>query len=839
MGALEMINLRSVYENYHNSTNSFADLLPWYELITDQLVINQDGSLLACFALDGLDKFSSSKEEFDSATKYFENALKLLNHKNSIWSIFDKRNSKIEVQSKISNAIGNFIESEWIKSLNDRSLSSLNNYLYISYSPDLGDNSSIESWQKILKNFFSRVRAGFSYQSLLDSEIQIIDEHISEFENQLDSFEKILDILNIKRLSKNNFLLQLSNRVNLASCSSIDTIPKDIKFSLNQSLLTNSIKRIDNGILEFIDSTETKYVTILTVKGYPNLIDNGDIEKILNIQGQFSIVQAYKILSREESKSLLMKKEQYYRSKVKSPIVQMMEKISGVESSRVDLGQLSLANDSRDALISMSEVANNFGFHTMSIVIIAKTLDELGKTRKSISEVIGNLGFGLIREVIHQIGAFMSSIPGARDLMMRSSLISISNLAHLILVRSINSGLISNQYLSEQRCINTPYLCMMPTVSGVPEYFNFHVGDVGHFLIVGQSGGGKTTLINFLMVMWQKYAPCKTIILDKDKSCYLTVKALGGHYINLSDVQNNANLMNPLHWLIDSSKLPTILSWIVGLMTSFDDSKLTPHQFETLNQALKMLSRGLSKAMTISHLKQMLEGMDLELASRLSPWVKDFNNYNVLGSLFDNPIDTFCNSFTKKNQNIICVDVSSLLENPIIAKPTIEYILLCIDSYVDGQTPSFIYLEEAWYLLKDKRFSHQFENWIKTMRKKMAVVGMSTQSVDDIKKMDISATLNDNIKTKIFLPNLQVEASFTIYQDFFGLRKDHIEIIKNMKPKKNYLIWQDSRVRVVDADLPNNVLALTRSDTFAIKKFQDLFESEGLHAYLKSIRELN
>ncbi len=832
-----MISLKSVLYNYHSINSSVSELLPWFEQLTSDLIINQDGSLLAGYEIDGLDKYSSSQIDFDRATQIFNNALTILNEKNTIWIYLDKRKIEIKIESDIANPISNYIEIEWSKDLSKRKLFSYKHFIFISFFPEVNESQSIERWSQIFQNIFLKLR-NLSFKLKNEDTKQIIEKSIIEFEIQLDSYERILQNLKIKRLSKNNLLTQLSNRINLASFRS--KVPSSLvnQFSLNEFLSMDSIQRVENGVIKFIGALENKYVSMLTIKGYPGQVENTDIEKLLNVNAEFSIIHVYKFLSNENSKNTLMKKEQYYRSRVKSPFVQMFEKVSGVESTRSDLGQLSFANDSRQALISISETENKFGYHTMSILLVAESLDELDKTRKLVSEVLINIGFGVIKEVLHQIGAFMTSIPGAVDVMVRSTLIGISNLAHLVLLRSVKSESKFNQHLSEQRRINSPFLCMFPTSSGVPEYFNFHVGDVGHFLLIGQSGGGKSTLVNFLISMWQKYYPCKTIILDKDKSCYLTVKALGGEYINLSTNQNENYRMNPLQWLKDPEKFPLISSWIIGLLTTFNNDEISPYKVDRLNHALKLLTSSLSNNLTLSHLKLMLDGIDEDLSSRLSPWVRDDQSEFGFGYLFDNPIDTFFQNLSGQVTSIICIDFSSILVNEKIARPIIEYLLLCVDNYIDGKSPSLIYLEEAWYLLKDKRFSDQFENWIKTMRKKMAIIGLSTQSVDDIKKLSISAAINDNIKTKIFLPNLQVDASYSTYKDFLGLRDDHIQSLKNLTPKSQYLIWQDERVRVIDAKLPFRVLALTRSDSYAIGLFDQLFHKNGLEAYMSKLEKL-
>jgi type IV secretion system protein VirB4 len=115
------------------------------------LVINHDGSLLACFEFDGLDRYSSTKEEFDLATKIFENSVKILDERNSIWSIFEKRKSIVESNSKIPNPVANFIETEWLKDLSRRNLSKFRNFIYISFLLPAKTDSSYLNWKNTIK----------------------------------------------------------------------------------------------------------------------------------------------------------------------------------------------------------------------------------------------------------------------------------------------------------------------------------------------------------------------------------------------------------------------------------------------------------------------------------------------------------------------------------------------------------------------------------------------------------------------------------------------------------------------------------------------------------------
>jgi type IV secretion system protein VirB4 len=595
---------------------------------------------------------------------------------------------------------------------------------------------------------------------------------------------------------------------------------------------------LDGGVINFIGSFKSVFVAALTIKGYPGFINNIDTEKILNVDGSFTLIQVYKFLNPSNAKNLVMKAEQIYRSQIKSPVVQMFEKISGSESNKINKGNLVLADDCQSALIEMTAEEIDFGYHSMSILVVEESLECLSDTQKKISEILINSGYGVIKEVMYQMGAFLTSIPGVMNGIIRSTLISSRNLSNLIILRSVNSGSEINTHLSEQRKIKTPYLCLLPTHTNVPEKFNFHVGDVGHFMVVGPSGSGKTTLMNFLMIHWLQYSPCRVFVIDKDKSCYLTLRALGGSYISLNSGSTGSLSINPLLNYRTSSAQFKLESWIVGIMESRSASNISARELLAIRSALNMLSMS-SSVMTLTKLKQMLEGLNSDLASRLSPWVKsDFNFDHSLNHIFDNEKDDFFEAIKDQKNGVIGIDFSGFNNDSGLMAAILEYLFNCIDEVVDGKIPTLIYLEEAWYLLQNDRFRKGFEDWIKTMRKKLAIVGISTQSVNDILNSGISTSLNDNIKTRIYLSNSQINSSRHVYKNILGIDDEYIEIIKGLKPKSEYFICQENKYRIVNLKLTENILAFTRSDRVAIDAFDDFLLSNNLHQYKKYLSNL-
>jgi type IV secretion system protein TrbE len=558
------------------------------------------------------------------------------------------------------------------------------------------------------------------------------------------------------------------------------------------------------------------------------------------VRGDFTVVHTYRFLDREGAKKLVMKAEQHYRSQVKGPITQIIEKITGEESDRIDTGQLVLAEDAQAALVEITAEGVNFGYHCMSLQVLGEDMADLLHTRKAIAAILSNGGYGVVNEVIHQVGAFMATIPGAADASVRATLVSTRNLADMAIVRSIHPGPAVNKYLTEQRRAPSRSLCLFPTPSGVPELLNLHVGDVGHFMVVGPNGAGKTSLINLLISMFQRYAPCRVIVLDKDKSCYLTVKALGGSYVSLTDAGGNTSRMNPLRWIDNPARWGDIARWIMGAMEAFGGEPINARQAQAINNAIAMsASAGADGARRLGAFMTVLQGMDADFAARLAPWVQSDNGSSAnYGRIFDNEDDAFAEQLQAGSSGIVGIDVGGLLKDERLAPSVLEYLFMSIDDLVDGRTPTLIYLEEAWYLLANPRFRAGYEDWIKTMRKRMGAVGLSTQSVEDIRRSGISSTLNDNIKTRIFLPNSQALASLDVYTQLLGLTPEHVQLIRSLTPKRHYMLWQDGRCRVLDASMPPNVLALTRSDALARDAFNRHLDQGGDDYVARYIKEI-
>jgi type IV secretion system protein VirB4 len=56
------------------------------------------------------------------------------------------------------------------------------------------------------------------------------------------------------------------------------------------------------------------------------------------------------------------------------------------------------------------------------------------------------------------------------------------------------------------------------TAGSTPFRFSLHQGDVGHALIVGPTGAGKSVLLNFMALQFRRYLDTQVYFFDKGSS---------------------------------------------------------------------------------------------------------------------------------------------------------------------------------------------------------------------------------------------------------------------------------------------------------------------------------
>jgi type IV secretion system protein VirB4 len=833
-----MLNLKALSRSYDRDVRSYSELLPWLTEVSPGIIGNTDGSLMVAFEYEGVALESSGEEDLDVAGMAVEAGLGEFDDHHIMWSFLDKRRTRYVGDSTIANPVARVVDQAWRDHVDNGNLRVVRHVIFISYQAFGGsggffDEVSVriaEGGENLVKASVRVLLERVRRKSTLERVMGQLDGAITRFEEQVRRFSDTLSgRLNIKRLVGPALKAELSNRANVASPRSTVSSPDSVHY-LQSLLATDALFREGNGVLRFEGSAATKYVQMHSVKGYPGVANSETVEQMLSMPFDFTLVQMFRFLEREAAKAMVQDYAAHYKSSVKSPIVQLVERITSKESDRVNTGALELANDAQAALHEATVKQVNFGYHTMAFQLIADSVSELNDAAQSLYGLMSNWGYGLVRENINAISAFCTTLPGASSAVTRTSMISTTNLADLTLVRTLRAGENRNRFLSTEMRTAHEALTIVPTSTDVPEMLNLHVGDVGHFLIVGPAGNGKSTMVNFLLFQWMRYAPCRAIILDKDRSSRIAVLALGGSYVDLKKDVNSVQL-NPAKWLKDSADWPRLRKWLAVALTAFDPSPLSPEEVRMVDKAISLAAQVVDdgEPATLSLIYTHITSQSKDLQHRFVHWTRHSDRY---GEIFDNEVDQFTIT------DITGIDLGGLLADPHVAPALLVYLFEVIDQAVDGTQPVFLYLGEAWYLLRNPLFREMFEDYVRTFRKRLGVIGLDTQSLQDLVDIPIGPVLQDNLRTRFFLPNISAQAHSHVYQKEFNLGQYEVDIIRMMLPKQHYYLAQDNHRRLLTPRFPPEILALLRSEPSAQSAFDRARASgdpDWLNLYVKEV----
>jgi type IV secretion system protein VirB4 len=224
----------------------------------------------------------------------------------------------------------------------------------------------------------------------------------------------------------------------------------------------------------------------------------------------------------------------------------------------------------------------------------------------------------------------------------------------------------------------------------------------------------------------------------------------------------------------------------------------------------------------LRHFRELLSGSRRpkpgDLADRLAPWIEDGEH----GWLFDNAADKL-----DLSARVLGFDMTALLESPRLRTPVMMYLFHRIDERLDGQ-PTMILIDEGWKALDDEVFAARIRDWLKTLRKRNALVGFATQSARDALDSRISTALVEQTATMLFMPNARAKAED--YCDGFGLTEHELSLIRSLPAhSRAFLVRQPDASVVVRLDLSGapEVLTILSGRESTVRRLDLLREAVG------------
>lgn len=424
-------------------------------------------------------------------------------------------------------------------------------------------------------------------------------------------------------------------------------------------------------------------------------------------------------------------------------------------------------------------MANRFvmGEHHLSIAVMDEDQRRLLERLSIARAAAADTGMVMAREDVALEAAFWAQLPGNFKMRARPAVISSRNFAALSPFYTFPAGRKSGNHWGDA-------VTLLKTRAGSSYWFNFHRADIGHTLIIGPTGAGKTVLQNFLQAQLEKTGATQ-VFFDKDRGAEIFVRACGGTYLALRNGEPTG--FAPLKGLEPTHDNIAFLGHFVRVLVRRGDRPLSVAEERLIDEGIEAVMRLPAEARSFSALREMLGYADAEgIGARLERWCLG----GPLGWAFDGPVDEVTLS-----ARFIGFDMTDFLENPEIRTPMMLYLFHRVDALLDGKRV-VVDVDEFWKALQDDAFRAFAQDGLKTFRKRNAFMVFGTQSPADALRSSIAHSIIEQTATKILLPNS--EAKRSDYIDGLGLTDAEFRLIReDLTPESRCFLVKQGHTSIV------------------------------------------
>ena len=757
-----MLNLKE----YADTPTLLADYLPWACIVAPGVVLNKDGSFQTTFKYRGPDLDSSTEEELVTSLARINNVLRRFG---SGWALFfeaQRNDVRDYPQSDFPDALSWLVDQEralQAEEIGTRFESAY--YLTLLWLPPADATDRAE--KALIK------RAETAQSATWRHRLETFQQHT----------DRVFDLLapslaEIAKLSDDETLTYLHSTV---STKRHRVIAPQVPAFLDGVLADEAF----SGGLE--PTIGEAHVRTLTILGFPASTVPGILDE-LNRQGfPYRWATRFITMDKAAAEKVLGKKRRHWFAKRKSIGAVVRESMFNEQAALVDNDADNKAVDADAALQELGSDLVSYGYVTTTIIVADHDIRTVDEHIRIAERIVNGRGFTAIKETLNAVDAWLGSLPGHVYANVRQPILHTLNLAHMVPLSAVWAGEDTNRHL------NAPALIQAQTDGTTPFRLNLHLRDVGHTLVVGPTGAGKSVLLSVLALQWQRYDSAQVFIFDKGRSARAATLAMGGTHMDLSG--SNAPTLQPLRDIDTEPGATVAADWLAGLC-AHEGTQMTPERKANLWAGIQSLSTAPERERTLTGLTLMLQ--DETLKSALHPFTLEGPHGRLL--------DADRESLTLADK--VCFEMEELMQAKGAVAPVITYLFHRLEGRFDGR-PTLLILDEAWLFLDDAMFAARIREWLKTLRKKNVSVIFATQSLADIANSSIAPALVDSCPTRIFLPNARAQEpqSKKAYEQF-GLNARQIDLISRATPKRDYYYQSPLGARVFDLGLGPIALAI-------------------------------
>ena len=804
-----MIRLSRIVKDYVE-TGALNGLINLYGFVDEQTFLTKSAEVGVAIRIEAPEYECLDAEQKAAVTRRFEASLRSLDERFRVYQILLKRDRvevpwSVHANRVVQQAITNRIE--YLQAKADE-LYSLDICFVVLFQGIRSQQDITELLTRLAKN----PRAGFRELLSQRSKATFIEQQIELATTTLQN-------------KVSSFLLQLNDTLRAA------VIPKQEAFRLFRRLLNfNPLKSDLVGLkhdtfLDFYccDSTvechrgylriDDAYAKVLSLKEPPAQTFAHLLRGLQEIPCNLIVVTEWKRESNGKVRKQVQSKRRHFHNSRTSMLAHINASENAPGSVLVDDAKAAQVASLGECLKELEIQGNYFGEFSLTIVLYGTDLAKVDRSVSECFKVFSSHDGILLEEQYNLLNAFLAVVPGNHAYNLRRMLITNVNYADLSFLFASNAGEPRNKHL------NAEYLSIFETQQGTPYYLNLHYGEVGHTLLLGATGAGKSFTLNFLITDAQKYAPV-TRIFDLGGSYENLTRLFEGSYLRLG-MQNPGFSINPFCLERTPENHQFLFSFCKVLIES--------NGFRMENREAKDLYEQIGNLYEIDVENRRLFSLANTLPHRLHEQLQKWVGEGQYGSLFDNVTDnlTFATFQT--------FDFEGMKKYPEALESLLFYLLhradVSIYNAAQATQLKLFVMDEAWLFFANPTIKAYIGEALKTWRKRNAAAILATQSGDDLHQADITSTIVEGCATKLFLSNPGMNPQ--MYRETFHLNETEAALIQRLIPKQQMLIKRPDVSKILNLKVDAKSRWLYLNSAFENEKRAQAFAEHGFEKGLE------
>ena len=592
-------------KEHRSPTKALPDLLNWAAVIDDGIVLNKDGSLMAGFFYRGQDLATVTAAERNRVSAVVNAALSKLG---SEWMLHqdavrvEAREYPAPEESAFPDPITALIDQERRYQFGREDAHYESIYaMVVTYLPAKLTQSKVADMMfEETGDANKKARSGAGDRALRQFKSALL-----EIEDRLSS---VLDLNRMKgvpyvdesgREHVNDQLLQFlhysltgnPHPINLPPCPMyLDAVIGGHEFW--------------SGIVPRLDD---KLIQVVAIDGFPQESYPGILAALDQVPVQYRWNTRFIFQDPVDAQAGLRAYRRKWQQKVRGFWDQVFHSQQTAKGS-VDQDAAQMVAEAESALAEASSGLVTYGYYTSVVVLMDDDRERLEQAARQIKRLVNNIGFNARVESVNTVEAWLGSLPGHSAPNMRRPMLHTLHLADMLPLSSVWAG--RDRAPCPFYPNGSPALLHAATDGSTPFRLNLHIGDLGHTLMLGPTGSGKSTALALIAAQFRRYKDATVFAFDKGNSLEPLTRAIGGQHYNVAGDSDESELcFAPLASIDQPGELGWAEDWVATLL-ELQGLKLKPTQRNELHRALVAVQEKGER--TLTNLQIELQDKDMK-----------------------------------------------------------------------------------------------------------------------------------------------------------------------------------------------------------------------------------